>query len=283
MKQISLILSFLFFLSIINIIKTDSIQDKIKKLEGNLINNYTQGNDSVVDEILESIKELDESIYERDLEIINYWHYIDDEMKLNEDVAPYYLPKTADHAFVLLGFGLNDDGSLKPEAIGRCEVAYKSALRYPKSKLYITGGGTAKNNSTATEAGQMREYILKKGLDAKRIIIEVSAMTTVQNARNTVKLLYQNHVKSITIITSDYHIRRSNILFKGEIMLKADTYSSAPISIIQNAVYKTGRATEGKYYEGTALASIMGVSLKLTLLLQNMPKVLMNLFYTFTD
>ena len=124
---------------------------------------------------------------------------------------------------------------------------------------------------------------MNKGLDTKRIIIEVSAMTTVQNARNTVKLLYQNHIKSITIITSDYHIRRGNILFKGEIMLKADTYSSAPISIIQNAVYKTGRSTEGKYYEGTALDSIMVVSLKVTLLLQNIPDVLLNLYYTFTD
>ena len=270
-----LIFLILFFLSGIN---TES-SEEIKKLEGNLLYNYINGNTLEVDNILDKIMALDESIYKRDLEIINYWHYIDDEMNINEGVAPYYLPKTSDHAFVVLGFGLNDDGSLKDEGKGRCDVAYESAMKYPKSKIYITGGGTAKNNSTVTESGQMKDYLVNvKGLNANRIVIEEQAKTTVQNAKYTVKKLIENHIKTITIITSDYHIRRGNIIFKGEIMLKAESLGTTPIQIMENAVFKTNRQTEGKLMEGSGLASIMVVKLQASLLLKHLPQLMMNIY-----
>lgn len=275
MDKFLLIFLILFFLSGIN---TES-SEEIKKLEGNLLYNYINGNTLEVDNILDKIMALDESIYKRDLEIINYWHYIDDEMNINEGVAPYYLPKTSDHAFVVLGFGLNDDGSLKDEGKGRCDVAYESAMKYPKSKIYITGGGTAKNNSTVTESGQMKDYLVNvKGLNANRIVIEEQAKTTVQNAKYTVKKLIENHIKTITIITSDYHIRRGNIIFKGEIMLKAESLGTTPIQIMENAVFKTNRQTEGKLMEGSGLASIMVVKLQASLLLKHLPQLMMNIY-----
>ena len=272
----NLLLVIVYYLCIINITKSENIDEKIKKLEKDLINSYIKENNTEIDNILDEIMPLDESIYKRDNEIINYWRYIDDKMTIYMDNAPNYLPKTADHAFVVLGFVLNDDGSLKDEAKGRCEVAFRSAKKYPKSKIYITGGGTAKYNKSVTEAGQMKEYLLEKGLDPKRIITEDKAMDTVQNAKNTVKQLYQNHIKSITVITSDYHIRRSSLLFKGEIMIKADIYDTTPIEIIQNAVYKTGRKTEGKYYEGYYLSKIMGFSIEPILLLASLPQMILN-------
>ena len=275
MDKFLLIFLILFFLSGIN---TES-SEEIKKLEGNLLYNYINGNTLEVDNILDKIMALDESIYKRDLEIINYWHYIDDEMNINEGVAPYYLPKTSDHAFVVLGFGLNDDGSLKDEGKGRCDVAYESAMKYPKSKIYITGGGTAKNNSTVTESGQMKDYLVNvKGLNANRIVIEEQAKTTVQNAKYTVKKLIENHIKTITIITSDYHIRRGNIIFKGEIMLKAESLGTTPIQIMENAVFKTNRQTEGKLMEGSGLASIMVVKLQASLLLKHLPQLMINIY-----
>ena len=129
----------------------------------------------------------------------------------------------------------------------------------------------------------MKEYLLQKGLDSERIVVEDASKTTVQNAINTVKLLYQDHIRSVTVITSDYHIRRGNILFKGEILLKANDYLSTPIPVLKNAVYKTGKPTEGKYYEGNALATIMGVKLKLSLLFENLPTIILNILYALTD
>ena len=76
---------------------------------------------SKVKEMLTQIKSLDENVYKRDEEIIEYWKYIDNSMTLHKNEAPDGLPQTPDHAFVVLGYALNSDGSLRKEAKGRCD------------------------------------------------------------------------------------------------------------------------------------------------------------------
>ena len=71
--------------------------------------------------MLTQIKSLDENVYKRDEEIIEYWKYIDNSMTLHKNVAPDGLLQTPDHAFVVLGYALNSDGSLRKEAKGRCD------------------------------------------------------------------------------------------------------------------------------------------------------------------
>ena len=249
--------------------------DEIKKLEGNLLYNYVSGNETEVENILNKIISIDKKVFERDVEILNYWYYIDEEMELNEGVAPNYLPNNRQHAFVVLGYALNSDGSLKQEAKDRCDVAYESAMKYPNTLIFVTGGGTASKNKTVTEGGQMKDYLVNiKGLDESRIVVEDKAMDTIQNAKKTVVKLIEHEIKTITVITSDYHIRRGSILFKGESMLAAERLGIEPIEILENAVCKTGKQTEGKLFEGYALASIMGVEFSPTLLLRSIPMIL---------
>ena len=235
--------------------------------------------------ILQEIQSLDEPTYQRDQEIIDYWEYIDDYMPLYPRIAPDGLPSTSDHAFVVLGYQLNSDGSLKPEAIGRCDVAYESAMKYPNALIFVTGGGTASGNKTATEGGQMKEYLVNvKGLDENRIITETKAMDTIQNAEYTILELIEKKIKTITVITSDYHIRRGNILFKGEALLKAESLGVAPIQVIENAVYETGKPTEGKWFEGYALASILDVKISLKLMglmIKSLPNIISDLVKNF--
>ena len=56
---------------------------------------------SKVKEMLTQIKSLDENVYKRDEEIIEYWKYIDNSMTLHKNVAPDGLPQTPDHACCL--------------------------------------------------------------------------------------------------------------------------------------------------------------------------------------
>lgn len=257
----------------------NSETDDIKKLEGNLLYNYISGNETQVDNILEKILSLDKKIFERDAEILNYWYYIDEEMELNEGVAPNNLPNTRDHAFVVLGYALNNDGTLRPEAMGRCDVAYESAIKYPNSLIFVTGGGTAKENKNVTEGGQMKDYLVGvKGLDENRIVVEDKAMDTIENAKKTVVKLIEYNIKTFTVITSDYHIRRGSILFKGEAMLASEKLGIKPMELIENAVWKTGKQTEGKLFEGYALASIMEVQLSPSLIYKSIPLILSSVY-----
>ena len=113
-----------------------------------------------------------------------------------------------------------------------------------------------------------------KGLNANRIITESKAMDTIQNAKYTVINLIEYNIKTIIVITSDYLIRRGNILFKGQIMMETEKLGIEPIIILENAVWETGKQTEGKVFEGYALASILGVKLSFTQIILTLPKIL---------
>jgi len=289
MKKFLLILTISLVFSsfkVFNDLKNSGLEEEtdLKKLEGHLLYNYVNENHTEVQSILEQIKTLDESIYSRDIQIIKYWYYIDDVMHIHTGVAPDGLPNTNDHAFVVLGYKLNSDGSLKKEAIGRCDVAYESAMKYPNSLVFVTGGGTASKNKNVTEGGQMMDYLVNvRGLDPERIVVEDKAMDTIQNAEFTVLKLIEYNIKTITVITSDYHIRRGNILFKGQTMVEAERLGIEPMEILENAAWVTGKKTEGKLAEGHAIASILDVKLGLKHILKLLPKIITTVYNYFSS
>ena len=125
--------SFIFLLSMISLAQLissktpqeEKLSETIKALEGHLLYYYIHEKKTQVNDILTQIQSLDENVYKRDRELIGYWEYIDDTMPLNPRVAPDGLPQTTDHAFVVLGYALNSDGSLRAEAKGRCMLLMK--------------------------------------------------------------------------------------------------------------------------------------------------------------
>ena len=70
----------------------------------------------------------------------------------------------------------------------------------------------------------------------------------------------------MTVITSDYHLRRVSILFKGEAMVKAESLGITLIQVLENAVYYTRKSIEGKSMEGYALAAVLNVKISLTMI-----------------
>ena len=120
------------------------------------------------------------------------------------------------HAFVVLGYQL-ENGEMQPELTGRCDAAAAAARSFPDSILICTGGATGENNPEEhTEAGEMKKYLSNtKGIDAERIFTDAEAMTTAENAVNVFRILKEQGIESITIVTSDYHQMWSQVLFNG--------------------------------------------------------------------
>lgn len=262
-----ILILFLFLFGFINMAKFDKwynntiTTQNIKVLEGLLLYNYISEDEKKVNEILLSIKEVNKARYERDKKIIEYWKYVDNKLVIYEKKAPDDLP-TKDHAFVVLGNQLKDDGQLSDEGVGRCDVAYESAIKYPNSMIFVTGGGTSKYNKTVTEGELMFDYLVNvKGLEPKRIIQEIKSMTTVENAKNTYVKLIEKNIQSMTIITSEYHIKRASLLFYVESLIFHETNSTKPIPIIKNVAFHTGKKNETKLFEGKSLAALMGVKI----------------------
>ena len=118
------------------------------------------------------------------------------------------------HAFVVLGYELKD-GQMTNELRGRCDAAAAAARTYPNTLLVCSGGATGKNNPDKhTEAGLMRDYLVGTcGIDATRILADERAMTTAENALNTMEMLKGAGVQTITIVTSTYHQRWGQVVY----------------------------------------------------------------------
>lgn len=129
-------------------------------------------------------------------------------VSLNTEV-PQDLPKE-NHAFVVLGYALSDEGEMEETLLERLKVAKKAAEAYPDSKIIVSGGVPKEG---ITEADVMHEWLIDEGIDEDRIFKEDLATDTVENGLFSMDILEAQEVKDMTLITSASHMRRALVVF----------------------------------------------------------------------
>jgi uncharacterized SAM-binding protein YcdF (DUF218 family) len=110
-------------------------------------------------------------------------------------------------AIVILGYGLNPDGTMRTILRRRVLTGLIVAQFFPQSPIVVTGGNPKNGN---TEAGQMRKMLTLLGFPDNRIIVEDKANSTVQNARFSVPLAKQAGTSGIILVTSTTHQGRAD-------------------------------------------------------------------------
>ena len=103
-------------------------------------------------------------------------------------------------AIVILGYGLNPDGTMRTILRRRVMTGLTVAQFFPQSPIIVTGGNAASHGNT--EAGQMRKMLMLLGFPDNRIMVEDKANSTVQNARFSVPLAKQARTSGIILVTS---------------------------------------------------------------------------------
>ncbi len=201
--------------------------------------------DAKVDELLGELNDIDSKQGELWKNIMDYWKYANTDLKVNIDKLPDNLSDKNNLALVVLGFELNDDGTMKDELIGRLNVALACSKQYKNAYVICTGGGTAKDNKKVTEAGLMGDWLTKHGLDKNRLIIENKSLTTAQNAEFSYGIVLKKYpeIDSVAIISSSYHIAWGSLLFEAEFMKYAMENDVPEIHVVSNAAYKTSNET----------------------------------------
>ena len=192
--------------------------------------------------------------------IMQIWTSADLGRPLHYDVLPDGLPDTDELCIVVLGFQLNPDGSMKDELIHRLETALASAEKYPNAYIVCTGGGTASENESASEAGEMAKWLLEHGVAKKRVIVEDNSITTAQNALFTYDILISLYpsVKKLAIVSSDYHIATGELLFKAEAILRAGVPGGEKFEVVSNAAWKAPSGTLSAMFQAGALIELSG-------------------------
>ena len=192
-----------------------------------------------VDELIVALKQTDSRQGKLWEDIMRYWKYVNTDLVIHANHLPEGLPKDDSLALVILGLALNDDGSMRDELISRLEVGLDCARQYPNAYVLCTGGGTAKENKTATEAGRMGDWLLENGLEENRLILEDRSLSTIENARFTLDILHRDYpqVRSIAIVSSDYHIRRGCLLFEATMLMGMNERQEPEVDVASNCAF----------------------------------------------
>lgn len=106
---------------------------------------------------------------------------------------------------IVLGAMIREDG---PSSILKARL--DSAIEYldgnPGTKCIVSGGQGY--DEPCSEAEGMRKYLVEKGIDESRIIMEPDSMNTIQNIRNS-KAIIDNDNAKVGIVTSKFHVYRA--------------------------------------------------------------------------
>ena len=147
---------------------------------------------------------------------------------------------------------------MREELIGRLEVAKSSAEKYPNALIVCTGGHTAYQDSEASEAGRMSEWLKENGISGDRIIVEDNSLTTAQNAMFSIDILSEKYpqVTKLAIVSSDYHIATGNLLFGARSILLAEKAGEEKYEVISNAAYKASTGSLSTTFQAVALSDL---------------------------
>ena len=104
---------------------------------------------------------------------------------------------------------------VSPSLKSRLDKALEYIHMYEDSRIIVSGGQGY--GEDIAEAYAMKQYLVDKGIDSERIIIEDKAKSTHENFKFAKKILEEMNVDSnqnIIVVTNDFHVFRSKLLAK---------------------------------------------------------------------
>ncbi|MFC3746965.1 ElyC/SanA/YdcF family protein [Paenibacillus sp. GCM10012306] len=149
--------------------------------------------------------------------------------------------QSKNHAIVILGYALADDGTMKDTLIERLKSGLAVANKYPNSKIIVTGGVPKQG---VTEADAMSQWLIAQGINKDRIILENKSTDTVENGLFSTAILEKEGLKDVTIVTSASHIRRAIAVFKEADSFYSKMNGKAASRNFTNAVYLDYKSLE---------------------------------------
>jgi len=236
---------------------------KLLRLLGESVTEDRAPNMTRIGKVLDAIRGTSEDDYDVGRVIVDHWTDIvlDEDYRMFDwhgEERAYELEQSGldfsgKHAFIVLGFKL-ENGEMVDELVGRCDAAAAAAASYPEAILITTGGATGTGNPYKhTEAGEMKKYLTEHwGIDPDRIFTETDALTTLENAENTFRILEENGIETFTLVTSNYHQMWAQVLFNA----KTATYEKETgykVRILGNYNYQARPAIQRKRNAKTGL------------------------------
>ena len=124
-------------------------------------------------------------------------------------VAASNVPSYDKDAVIVLGAGLRHGEPSAMLAL-RLDKALAYSRQNESAVVVVTGGLGA--DQRVTEAFAMKKYLVDRGMDADRIIMEEWSTRTIENLANAKALLdayFQHEQYTVVIVSNDFHLLRA--------------------------------------------------------------------------
>ena len=113
---------------------------------------------------------------------------------------------------IVLGGGISREGELPSWVLPRLDKAWHLYQKGMAPRVLVSGKG--RDNFPIAEAVAMRQYLTHRGLDPTHVLEEPLSRDTLQNAYfSRVIHLDPLGIKSVMVITNEFHIKRTELIF----------------------------------------------------------------------
>lgn len=128
----------------------------------------------------------------------------------NNDTADY-----TEETVIVLGCGIRGE-RVSVGLAKRLDKAAEYHNKNPKATIIVSGGQGPQEN--IPEALAMKRYLVSKGIDETKIIMEDKSTSTITNFRNSYKIMEEKGLSTskIVFVTNAYHVYRSAYYAKAE-------------------------------------------------------------------
>ncbi len=115
---------------------------------------------------------------------------------------------------VVLGYGppVDEQGLPKPELVRRVKRGVELYNQGLAQRMIMTGGNTYKDYF---ESRVMKDVAMDMGVPEDAVFLEIEAMSTIGNARGSVRIMKDQGWNSAIIVSSPYHLKRALHLFSA--------------------------------------------------------------------
>lgn len=146
---------------------------------------------------------------------------------------------------IILGGGVNQDGSLGKNSKERLDYFLKNKTQFSGRPIILSGkhcGLKLFFKPQKTEAEAMKEHLIKNNVSEELLFLENKSKHTINNAIFSKKIIDNHHDwgKNIAIITSDWHMERAMFIFKN---IFRREYNFLPLKV------SSASSTDEKKYE----------------------------------
>lgn len=125
--------------------------------------------------------------------------------------------ETYENYVLVLGAKANN-GNLSKTLINRLDTAIEYLNKHKTAKAVLCGG--KENNNEFSQAEYMQKYLIEKGIDKDRLILETKSKNTFENIKFALEKL-DKKPSEIMVISSSYHLFRAKlILYRFGVLAK---------------------------------------------------------------